>query len=197
MNSIFKRAACCILAGFAMVSSSFAATVDDLGQDLIEHVVTTCARWDTDPAMVLAIIETESGFHTDADNGICYGLMQINRCNRAWLLEECGLDIYDTKDNITAGIYIIDGYVDKYGLHKGLMAYNHGEYGAKKHWINGVTSTKYSQKVEERMEKYREYSGFESETQKDEKRGAHELVNDGLWCRVGGFGHHSICLWSY
>ena len=36
------------------------------------------------------------------------------------------------------------------------MAYNMGEYGAKKAWENGVTSTKYSEKILSLMDKYEE-----------------------------------------
>ena len=110
--------------------------------------------------LLLAMMFRESSFQTDAHNDICWGLMQVHQMNFEWLeteLAEYGVtDVKnDPRDNIWAGAYIIGGYLDKYGdIHKALMAYNCGEYGASKLWERGYESSQYSRNVVETMGEY-------------------------------------------
>ena len=57
--------------------------------------------------------------------------------------------------NVFCGVKIIGSYIEKYeDLHKVLMAYNMGEYGAKKLWGDGYESSSYSRKILELMAEY-------------------------------------------
>lgn len=98
-------------------------------------------------SLALAVIEQESAFNPEADNGLCYGLMQINRINYQWL-RDIGIEPASYKGNIEAGVYMLGELLKKYGdVHKALMAYNCGETGAKRLWNNGQMTSAYSSSV--------------------------------------------------
>jgi len=67
-----------------------------LSYELQQAVLDNCAEYNLDPYIILAIIQSESGFRETADNGICYGLMQIHKGNASWVNTNAGVtDIYD------------------------------------------------------------------------------------------------------
>ena len=88
-----------------------------------------------------------------------YGLMQINKVNHSWLNKEyhCG-DMLNPYQNIYCGVRLISSYIKEYDgdYNKALMAYNMGQYGARKAWQNGVVSTPYSDRVLSLMRNYEE-----------------------------------------
>ena len=108
--------------------------------------------------LLLAVMFRESSYNPEAENGICYGLMQIHQMNFEWLqaeLEEYGVtDIqHNPEDNIKAGAYLLGGFIEKYGdYHLALMCYNCGEGGAQDLWSQGIYSTQYSWNVLQTME---------------------------------------------
>jgi soluble lytic murein transglycosylase-like protein len=109
-------------------------------------------------SLVMAIIEHESGFNPEAVSPTDdYGLMQINKINHEWLAKDyrC-VDMLDPYQNVFAGVKIIGRFVEKYDGDYGraLMAYNLGDYGAKKAVENGITSTKYSAAIYNLMMEY-------------------------------------------
>lgn len=124
-----------------------------LTYDLQELMQETCDRYGVPYALALAIAEVETHFDPDAVSaGGDTGLMQINPCNHAWLLEQ-GMDVHTYAGNIEAGIYIISGYLNTYDtLDMALMAYNCGPSGAKKLQESGVYQTDYTRKVIAAME---------------------------------------------
>lgn len=124
-----------------------------LAYDLQELMQDTCDRYGVPYALALAIAEVETHFDPDAVSaGGDTGLMQINPCNHAWLLEQ-GMDVHTYAGNIEAGIYIISGYLNTYDtLDMVLMAYNCGPSGAKKLQESGVYQTDYTRKVIASME---------------------------------------------
>ena len=84
--------------------------------------------------------------------------------NHEWLEEDfrCA-DMLNPYQNVFCGIKIIAKYIEKYegDYGKALMAYNMGDYGARKAWQNGVTITKYSTSVLELMQKYEEDADYD------------------------------------
>ncbi len=109
-----------------------------------------------DYRLVLAIIQHESNCDPDAISATGdYGLMQINKCNHAWLEENYGLtDMLDPRQNIIAGITILSqlsiyGDNTEAGLHKILMAYNMGPGGAAEAWAAGRYTSAYSRTIME------------------------------------------------
>ena len=69
-------------------------------------------------------------------------------------------DMLNPYQNVYCGITIISSYIEKYegDYGKALMAYNMGDYGARKAWNDGITSTKYSTSILELMAHYEEVS---------------------------------------
>lgn len=129
--------------------------LDDATQQMIFE---KCEEYEIDFAFTMAVIFRESSFRPDADSGSSVGLMQINRINHDWLSAELGLtDFFDPEQNVTAGLHMLRNLFEKYDdPHTVLMAYNMGEYGAKKQWDKGIFTSAYSEGVLQTANKYQE-----------------------------------------
>ena len=130
-----------------------------LSHSLQKYIYEVCADEEVPVALVIAMIDKESQFNpeevSDTDD---YGLMQINECNFTQLQEDYRTaDMLDSYQNVFCGIKIIGSYLKTYGDYsKALMAYNMGEYGAKKAWENGIEISSYSKAVLDLFEQYEE-----------------------------------------
>ena len=123
-----------------------------LTEDLQDIIIDTASRRGVDPALVIAVIEKESGYKPDAsgDNGRSQGLMQIWRSFHEQRMEKLGaVNLYDPRDNVIVGIDILAEKLEKYeDAEKALIAYNAGDAGAKKHYFSkGIYSSSYSRAV--------------------------------------------------
>lgn len=130
-----------------LLQSGYLSDEIPLTYDLQKAARSAAEEYDVPYALVVAIINQESSFKTDAYNCNCYGLMQVSSINFEWLQKEIGVtDIAnDPEDNIRAGTYIISDLVQKYGdYHKALMAYNCGPTGAANLWTQGYCMSNYS-----------------------------------------------------
>lgn len=125
-----------------------------LEHELQDVALVACEEYGVLPDVLFAVMEVESGYQLDAQNGECYGLMQIHSINLPWLQEQIGTtDLSDPTQNIKAGAYILGGYLERYSLTDSLMAYNLGEGGAKAQWAQGIHETAYTRKVLECIER--------------------------------------------
>ena len=109
-----------------------------------------CEANDVPMTLILAMISAESSFRPNIISKTNdYGLMQINVVNHDWLSETYGItDFLDPHQNVFAGIQMYLKYYHKYGeVNMALMAYNHGEAGAKRMWDKGIYETDYTRKV--------------------------------------------------
>lgn len=130
-----------------------------LDHDTQVQIMGWCEEYGVPYSMALAVIEAESSFRPDAENGSCYGYMQINSINKSWLLQEIGVtDLTDPLQNLHSGIYMLGDLYGKYGdWHKALVCYNCGETGAYNHYFSqGLTSSGYSRHVMELEAKWAE-----------------------------------------
>lgn len=119
-----------------------------LDHELQDAALAACEEYGLLPDVLYAVMEVESGYQLDAQNGECYGLMQIHSINLPWLQEQIGVtELSDPAQNIEAGAYILGGYLERYSLTDSLMAYNLGEGGAKAQWAQGIHETAYTRKV--------------------------------------------------
>lgn len=129
-----------------------------LSHSLQDFIYEICADEEVPITLILAMIETESGFNPEIISSTNdYGLLQINKVNHEWLKKTYRTaDMLNPYQNVFCGIKIIGTYIKKYNndLNKALMAYNMGDYGAKKAWQNGIKSTRYSEKILGLMNKY-------------------------------------------
>ena len=90
--------------------------------------------------LALGLIETESSFDPDADNGLCYGLMQLNR--------DYFPDGLSPEENIQYGIEYLAYQMERYDtVEAALTAYNAG---------HDTGSRSYANKVLEKAEAWRE-----------------------------------------
>ena len=131
-----------------------------LSEELQEFIQERCEEYSLPCSLVYAVIERESSYRADVVSKTSdYGLMQINAINHETLSETLGLtDFLDPEQNVTAGIYMLGNYWEKYGgnARKALMAYNLGETGAKRRWNNGEYTTSYAEsilEIQNRIEK--------------------------------------------
>lgn len=123
-----------------------------LTEDLQDIIIDVSEKRGVDPALVLAVIEKESGYNPDAsgDNGKSQGLMQIWRNAHKKRMKKLGVaNLYDPRDNVLVGIDILAEKLEKYeNTEKALIAYNAGDAGAKKHFFSkGIYSSSYSRAV--------------------------------------------------
>ena len=124
-----------------------------LSHELQDVALAACEEYGVLPDVLYAVMEVESGYKVDAQNGSCYGLMQIHTINMEYLSSNIGTtDLTDPEQNIQAGAFILGGYLEKYSLTDSLMAYNLGEGGAKRLWKQGIHETGYTKKVLESIE---------------------------------------------
>lgn len=131
-----------------------------LSHSLQRFIYEVCADENVPVTLIYAMIEHESQFDPEIISKTDdYGLMQINAVNHTWLNEEyrCA-DMLDPYQNVFCGVKIIGAYVNRYDgdLTKALMAYNMGDYGARKAWENGVDKISYSTTILTLMENYEE-----------------------------------------
>lgn len=123
-----------------------------LTEDLQDIIIDISEKRGVDPALVLAVIEKESGYDPAAagDNGRSQGLMQIWRSAHEKRMEKLGaVNLYDPRDNIIVGIDILAEKLESYGdVEKALIAYNAGDAGARKlYFSKGIYSNAYSRAV--------------------------------------------------
>lgn len=131
-----------------------------LSHSLQRFIYEVCADENVPVTLIYAMIEHESQFNPEiVSKTDDYGLMQINAVNHTWLNEEyrCA-DMLDPYQNVFCGVKIIGSYVSRYDgdLTKALMAYNMGDYGARKAWENGVKEIVYSNTILGLMQNYEE-----------------------------------------
>ena len=107
-------------------------------------------QYDICPELLMAIIEIESSGNSKAENGGCYGLMQVSkrwhdgRMKRFWVK-----DIFDEQGNILVGTdYLAELIEEHEDIYLSLMIY-HGESDAIEKWKRGEQS-EYAEKILER-----------------------------------------------
>lgn len=121
---------------------SYQSDAVPLNHDTQAQVLGWCEEYGVPYSVALAVIEAESSFRPDAENGSCYGYMQINSINKSWLFQEIGVtNLEDPLQNLHSGIYMLGDLYGKYGdWHKALVCYNCGETGAYNHYFSqGLT----------------------------------------------------------
>lgn len=124
-----------------------------LDHDLQVTMQACCEEYGVPYALALAVADVESRFDLDAASSTNdYGLMQINKVNHGWLLEQ-GIDPMTPAGNIEAGVLFLSDYLTAYGDPElAIMAYNCGPSGAQNLWAAGTYSTDHSRKVMDRFD---------------------------------------------
>lgn len=115
-----------------------------------------CKQNDVPYALVLAIIEYESGYEFDktGDNGNSKGYMQIYEKWHTDRMQKLGCtDLMNPYQNVRVGIDFLSYLLKKYGtIQDTLAAYNYGEKGAREYlWSNGVYVYSYNTAIMQRI----------------------------------------------
>ena len=123
-----------------------------------------CEQYDVPYALVLAMIEHESGYVYDktGDGGESKGYMQIYEKWHTDRMERLGCtDLMNPYQNVRVGIDFLSYLIKKYGtVQDALAAYNYGEKGAREHlWNNGVYVYSYNREIMQRMKEIEEVVG--------------------------------------
>lgn len=139
-----------------------------------EQVLTVSKEYNLDPALIFAVIKTESGFNEKAVSVKgAVGLMQITPKTAEYIAKKREIakyDLYDPKTNIEFGTYYIRYLLDRFtGQKEAMAAYNAGE-GTVKSWLkderysqDGKTlkdvpykeTERYIQKIGKSLERYK------------------------------------------
>lgn len=115
----------------ALVEQGYFSDAIPLSYDLQDVIQTECERYGIDYCLVLGLIETESSFDPDADNGLCYGLMQLNR--------DYFPDKLTPAENIQAGIEYLADQLGRYEtVEAALCGYNAGHDTGARDYANAV-----------------------------------------------------------
>lgn len=129
-----------------------------LSHDVQDYMFQECSRYNVPSGLIVAIMETESGFRSDVISRTNdYGLMQINECSHEWLRNNLGVtDLLDAKQNILAGIFIIRYHLDRCdgGIRKALMCYACGAGRAEYYFKQGIFETDYTRDLLDRAERW-------------------------------------------
>lgn len=123
-----------------------------------------CKQNDVPYALVLALIERESGYEFDkvGDSGKSKGYMQIYEKWHTDRMQRLGCtDLMNPYQNVRVGIDFLSYLLKKYGtVQDALAAYNYGEKGAREHlWRNGVYVYSYNSAIMQRMKEIEEVVG--------------------------------------
>ena len=123
-----------------------------------------CKQYDVPYALVLAMIERESGYVFDAvgDDGNSIGYMQVYEKWHIDRMERLGVnDLKNPYHNVLVGIDFLSYLLKKYGtVQDALAAYNYGERGAREHlWNNGIYVYSYNRQIMQRMKEIEEVVG--------------------------------------
>jgi soluble lytic murein transglycosylase-like protein len=134
-------------------------------------------KYDVDPALVAAVVETESRFHTNARSQVgARGLMQLMPKTGRWMGAS---NLYNAEQNVDAGakyLKYLNGRFDG-NLTKTIAAYNAGEGNVRRY--NGVPpfreTRSYVKKVMTRYEKRKQEL-----KQFDDQHGAGIIADEGV-----------------
>lgn len=135
-----------------------------LSKSLQRYIYEVCADERVPVTLILAMIEHESRFNPEAvSDSDDYGLLQINKVNHDMLDEKYRCDdLLNPYQNIFCGVKIIGKYIERYdgNLNRAIMAYNMGDYGARKAWENGVETISTSTTILALMQDYERVTFF-------------------------------------
>ena len=105
----------------------FAGTVDDVKQNIIKQAKSR----GVEPAIVLSIAKTESGFNQSAKS--CGGHIGVFQLSHS-AAKHMGLDPYNLDDNIKGGITYYKNMYERFGsMELAVAAYNVGPEAIRRH----------------------------------------------------------------
>ena len=144
----------------ALLEQGYFSDAIPLPYDLQDTMRTACEEYGCPYPLALAVAEVESNFDVEAVGAVGeVGVMQLNPGpeNTYWinLQAETNQNPTTPAGNIVCGVYLLGTHLINYeDTEKALMAYNMGPAGALQAWEDGITSTEYTEKVMEAMDRW-------------------------------------------
>ena len=144
----------------ALLEQGYFSDAIPLPYDLQDTMRTACEEYGCPYPLALAVAEVESNFDLEAVGAVGeVGVMQLNPGpeNTYWinLQAETNQDPTTPAGNIACGVYLLGTHLINYeDTERTLMAYNMGPAGALQAWEDGITSTEYTEKVMEAMDRW-------------------------------------------
>lgn len=121
-----------------------------LDDELQSFIFGRCERYNLNPAIVIAMIDVESKFKSDAvsDRGASFGLMQVQPRWHTERIDRLGVyDLLDPYQNVEVGIdYLAELVAKDRGIAWALMAYN-GGYSYANAYVSRGELSDYAHKV--------------------------------------------------
>ena len=126
MRDYFGRILLSVLTCFIFAGNVFAYTIDEVKQSIIKQA----KAMGVEPAIVLSIAKTESGFNQSAKSVSGHiGVFQLSHHTA----KNMGLDPYKLEDNIKGGITYYKNMYDMFGtIELAVAAYNSGPVAVKR-----------------------------------------------------------------
>ena len=128
MKSVFFKGLLSFVVLLLLSMNTMAATTEEVKQNIISQA----KAMGVDPAIVLSIARTESGFNQSARGvgGHHIGVFQLSHS----AAKHMGLDPYKLDDNIKGGITYYKNLYDRFGsMELAVAAYNSGPEAVKRH----------------------------------------------------------------
>ena len=108
-----------------------------------EEVEAWSAENGLDPALVYAVIRTESGFDQEAESSVgARGLMELTPDTYSWVLYRLGEagegdagDLYDPEENIRCGCANLRLLLERFGEEGTALAAYHAGWGSVSRWL--------------------------------------------------------------
>ena len=124
---MFIRGVLSSVALMVLSANVFAVTTEEVKQNIIDQA----KSMGVEPAIVLSIAKTESGFNQSAKSASGHiGVFQLSHSTA----KHMGLDPYKLEDNIKGGITYYKNMYDKFGsMELAVAAYNSGPDAVKRH----------------------------------------------------------------
>ena len=131
-------------------------TVFGFTEEFERYIDQVAEYYDLPADLVRGVIWVESRGQINADNGLCVGLMQLNRQYASTFMKATGAqNITDPEYNVQCGCWWLSELMEWADGEENLalMAYNMGQSKALKKWQNGEV-TSYAIKVQEARSKF-------------------------------------------
>lgn len=117
-----------MLALLLTVGLNAAEPQTQIKEEYIEYAQEIAEDYDNvDASLLVSIIEKESKGNpkSTSKSGECKGLMQVKENTHYKRMQKLDVkDIYDEYSNILVGADLLNDLIEKYGLERGIMAYN-------------------------------------------------------------------------
>ena len=128
--------------------------------EINDYIIEVATEYQVSPELIMAMVETESNYDVDAENGDCKGLMQVSQKWHKDRMDKLGVtDLYDPYSNILVGVDFISELSEDYqDIGLVLMLYNMKRSTAFEMYEKGELSG-YAKKILERSAELEKENG--------------------------------------